>query len=97
MFNQMFPCSRSHAIRKCLKAYTIRANRTTGFSIVPLAVDDNLRDDAIQMFLDKKLGNRTEDYRAESQDVDACTRKREGTQRNSKEFQEEETTCDSRQ
>lgn len=56
MFKQMFSRSRSHAIRKCLKVYTVRANCTTGSSIVLLAVDNNLQDVSIQIFLDKKLG-----------------------------------------
>lgn len=58
MINQMFSRSRSHAIRKRLKVHTVRANRTTGFSIVPLAVDDNLQDVATQISLDEKTRNR---------------------------------------
>lgn len=78
-------CSRSHATRKRLKVCTVRANRATGaFRSHLHAIQDNLQDIAIRIFLDRKLKT-VRGYRAESQG--AYTRRET---EDSKEFQEGE-------
>lgn len=81
-------CSRSHATGKHrLKVCTVGANSATGsFRSHLCAIEDSLQDIATRIFLDRKLKT-VQGCRAESQGIDAYTRRET---EDSKELQEGE-------